>query len=69
MRRAARMTTGLALIAVLFAWLMLRFEPPLTDWIAQWPLLGWGLQGAAWLCCLGGIALVVSSWSSGDDGA
>ena len=62
MKRVAQTIVGIALIGVLLAWIFLRHEEPLDDWASSNTLLGWVFQGFAWLCCLGGVALIADAW-------
>lgn len=63
MKRVARLLLGVVLIAVLFAWLILRMQEPLSTWTASSTLTGWVFHGAAVLSFLSGIALLASVWS------
>lgn len=49
MRRIGRIALGLAMIAMLFAWLVYRHHEPFSVWATSSTLVGWTLQGAAWL--------------------
>lgn len=66
MKRAARLVLGVVLIAVLFAWLILRMHEPLSTWTASSTLTGWLFHGAAVLSFLSGIALLASAWPQRD---
>lgn len=62
--RTARIVLGVLLIAVFFAWLLLRHQEPLSLWASSSTLLGWALFGGAWLSCLGGVSLIAMGWRS-----
>ena len=47
MKRVAQAILGIAMIAVLFAWLFLRNEKPLNDGANSGTLVGWAFQGLA----------------------
>ncbi|TDP89049.1 hypothetical protein EDF62_3506 [Leucobacter luti] len=64
MRRIGRVLLGLAMIALLFVWLVYRHHNPLSVWATSSTLVGWALQGAAWLSCLGGAYLIATAWSA-----
>lgn len=63
MKRVAQVVLGTGMIAVLFAWLILRHEEPLNEWASSSTLVGWAFQGLAMLSCLGGVALIATAWS------
>lgn len=65
--RLARIILGVALIAVFFAWLILRHQEPLSVWANSSTLLGWAFLGGAWLSCIGGVSLIATAWSSRDE--
>lgn len=50
------------MIAVLFAWLILRHQEPLSEWANSSTLVGWTFQGLALLSCLSGAALITTAW-------
>lgn len=61
MRRIAQIGLGIAMIGVLFAWLVLRHQAPLNEWATSSTLTGWAIQGAAWLSLLGGVWLIATA--------
>lgn len=66
MRRIGTIALGVLLVAVFFAWLVLRHQEPLTAWASSSTLLGWVIFGGAWLCLLSGVALLATAWRSRD---
>ena len=65
MKRVAQVVLGIVMIAVLFAWLILRHEEPLNEWASRSTLVGWAFQGLAMLSFLGGTALLATAWTHG----
>lgn len=63
MKRIGRIALGLVMIAMLFVWLVYRHHEPFNVWATSSTLVGWALQGAAWLSCLGGAYLIATAWS------
>ncbi|MEV8266218.1 hypothetical protein [Microbacterium sp. NPDC076911] len=49
---------GSALIALFLAWMLLKGTSAVQAWIDPNPLLGLVAWGIAWLCLLGGAALI-----------
>ncbi len=49
------------LIAVFLAWMLLKGAEPARAWLGGDALLGYVAMGAAWLCLLGGVALLVKA--------
>ena len=68
MKRVAQVFLGIVMIAVLFAWLVWRYEEPLNEWASSSTLVGWAFQGLALLSCLGGAALIATAWPRGSKG-
>lgn len=50
--------SGVVLIGVFLAWMLLEGTSGVQAWIDPSPLLGFVAWGIAWLCLLGGAALV-----------
>lgn len=65
MKRAAQIVLGIVMIAVLFAWMIVRHEEPLNEWANSSTLVGWAFQGLAMLSFLGGTALIATAWAHG----
>ncbi|MBP2413450.1 hypothetical protein JOF48_002249 [Arthrobacter stackebrandtii] len=69
MKRAAQVFLGIVMIAVLFAWVILRHEEPLSEWASSSNFVGWAFHGFALLSFLGGTALIATAWAHGrEDG-
>lgn len=68
MKRTARIALGILLIAVMFAWSILRHHEPLNGWVTGSALVRWALQGGAWASLLGGVALIAPAFWRGDRG-
>ncbi|WP_434811514.1 hypothetical protein [Microbacterium sp. bgisy189] len=49
---------GCALIGVFLAWMLFKGTSAIQAWLAPNPLLGPVALGIAWLCLLGGAALI-----------
>lgn len=62
MKRIAQVILGVLMIAVLFAWLILRHQEPLSGWASSGTLVGWAFQGLAMLSFLSGAALIATAW-------
>lgn len=59
---------GSALIGVFLAWMLFKGTSAVQAWFAPHPALGFVAWGVAWLCALGGAALiarVVMRWERG----
>lgn len=67
MKRIAHVVLGVLMIAILFAWLILRHEEPLNEWASSSTLVGWAFQGLAMLSFLAGTALLATAWPRGRD--
>ena len=66
MRRIAQIGLGVVMIGVLFAWLLLRQQPPFDEWATGSTLVRWALHGGAWLSLLGGVRLIAAAWTQPD---
>ena len=62
MKRIAQLVLGVLMIAVLFAWLILRHQEPLSEWASSSTLVGWIFHGLALLSFLSGAALITTAW-------
>lgn len=72
MKRLIHLIPGSMLVAVFFAWLVLRHSDELQAWASSSTLTGWAIAGAAWLALVGGVALIARAWmpqtASGEPG-
>ncbi|MDQ1121726.1 hypothetical protein [Microbacterium trichothecenolyticum] len=50
--------SGILLVGVFLAWMLLKGTSAVQAWIDPNPLLGFAAWGVAWLCVLGGAALL-----------
>ncbi|MGN7968802.1 hypothetical protein [Microbacterium sp. 22296] len=50
--------SGIVLIGLFLAWMLLKGTSAVQAWIDPNPLLGFVAWGIAWLCVLGGAALL-----------
>ncbi len=50
--------SGIVLIGIFLAWMLLKGKSAVQAWIDPNPLPGFGAWGAAWLCALDGAALL-----------
>lgn len=57
---------GSLLIAVFLAWMLLKGTDAVQTWLDTNSLLGFGAWGIAWLCALGGAALIARAVFRGD---
>ncbi|WP_053352625.1 hypothetical protein [Leucobacter musarum] len=58
MRRIGLLSSGIVLVALFLLWMVLKGNDPMRSWIAdhqELSLVAWGL---AWVCALGGAALI-----------
>ena len=65
MKRIAQVVLGGLMIAILFAWFVLRQQEPLNEWASSSTLVGWAFQGLAMLSFLAGTALLAAAWTHG----
>ncbi|RKT37066.1 hypothetical protein DEU34_1605 [Microbacterium sp. AG1240] len=57
-KQLALAVSGIVLIGVFLAWMLLKGTSAVQAWIDPNPVLGFAAWGMAWLCVVGGAALL-----------
>lgn len=61
MKKIGVLAAGAVLVAVFLAWMLFKGAEPVRAWLGGDALLGYVAMGAAWLCLIGGVALLAKA--------
>ncbi|MCT9821022.1 hypothetical protein N3K63_12105 [Microbacterium sp. W1N] len=61
--------SGSVLIAFFLTWMLVKGTPDVRAWVDSHQLLGFAALGVAWLCLLGGAALIARAFYRPSSGA